>query len=200
MKRLLLFLAAMPLVVSCNNDDDAPDAPFFNLAEGNMWVYRRYRSDSQGQNPAPTSQIDTVRVVGQEIIDGLSYYKLEHTGPPATYSPEYLRVNENGHLEGPGGIVMHPGTDANYTYTRYFEPYGKTDYKLGNKYDVEIEGITYSVLPYVGYFTAFQENAQPSGDGQIIAYQQGIGIITNKIRYLASPAYFEDRLIYYEVQ
>lgn len=197
MKRLLLFLAALPLTVSCSNDNDNdPQTPFFNLHEGNMWVYRRYLSDGQGQNPTPTNIVDTVRVVGQEVIDGQSYYKLSHSD--STW-PEYLRIDDEGHLVNNQGYVWHPGTDAEYTYSSFFDPYGTNLYQLGDSYGVEIGDNSYMITPYIGYFTPSEGFSIPEGVGEIRAYQQGIGMIFDRCRYLASQAYYEERLEYYEL-
>jgi len=195
MKKFLVLVALLPLALSCSNDDSTP-APFFNLAEGNMWIYRRYNSDGQGQNPMPTNEIDTVRIVGQEVIDGISYFKFTHTLDTPSYD---LRVDAEGHLVNTVGHVVHPGTDTDYTATTFFDPYGTNTYALGQPDIVEIEGTAYNILPYEGYFKPSEGYNLPEGVGDIRAYTAGIGFVIQRSRYLSSLAYFEYRLEHFEL-
>ncbi|MES2486703.1 MAG: hypothetical protein V4581_12250 [Bacteroidota bacterium] len=199
MKKFLVLVALLPLALSCSNDDDAtPETPFFNLAEGNMWVYRRYNPDQNGNATVPTNDIDTVRVVGQEVIEGETYFKLTHS----YYIEEidYLRIDTQGHLVAPGGYVYHPGTDLNYTYSRPFEPYGTFDYYFDDQeYTYNVMGQQYSIRGYVNYFTPHEGGQGYEGKGTLLAYQPGIGVVVNRNRFLSGPIYFEDRLEYYEL-
>lgn len=196
MKKLLLFVAAFPLFVSCSDDDNTVGTSFFNLAEGNMWVYRRYHSDAQGQNPTPSNQTDTIRIIGQEVIDGQSYYKLTHSNDIQT---DYRRIDGQGHLVSEEGVVWHPGTDAQYTYTMPILSLGSSVYQLQSQYTVEFDDETYNVAPYVGYFTPSEGSSPPEGVGEIRAYQHGIGMVFRRCRYVYSQVYYEDRLEYYEL-
>jgi hypothetical protein len=120
MKKYFAFLALSAMLVSCSDDDTQPvqqDEPFFNLTEGNYWIYKRY-----GVNDDISVEtymgIDSVRVSGQELIEGNSYYKLEHWTPGNATAEAYLeftdyvRVNEQGRLVRPNGFVIHPGLIA----------------------------------------------------------------------------------------
>lgn len=199
MKKLLLFVAAFPLFVSCSDQEPIENAPFFYLTEGNMWVYKRYVSDNNGQNPVPNGQTDTVRVVSQELIEGVSNYKLTHS---LGDSVEYQRIDEQGHLVNPAGIVIHPGRDDEYTttndYTIEGEVLGTIDYSSDDDYTGTVEGHDYILYPFRGYFTPVQGNI-PEGIASISAYQPLIGMAFFRCRYLATQAYYEDRLVYYEL-
>ena len=201
MKKLFALLAITATFFSCHNDDDAPSQQqaFFNLAEGNLWVYKRYNVNPNGEQLQymPT---DTVKIIGQEVINGLSYYKLRHSDTSRHLEFEYLRVDEAGHLVNSSGFVKHPGADVGYTDT-YNGAYGETSYELREAVEQNIEGSNYTFVPYVGYFTPSAEfpNAAP-GIGNVIGYQQGIGMVIEKCRYVCCENdYFEDRLVYYEL-
>jgi hypothetical protein len=201
MKKLLALLALTATVSSCHNDDDTTltQPTFFNLAEGNLWVYKRYNVNSSGEHLQNTPA-DTVKVVGQEVINGLSYYKLRHSNTTLHDEYDYLRVNESGHLVDATGFVEHPGADLAYT-DLYNGAYGETSYELREAVEQNIEGSNYTFVPYVGYFTPSAEfpNVAP-GIGNVIGYQQGIGRVIEKCRFVCCENdYFEDRLVYYEL-
>jgi len=64
MKKIFLFGAITAMLVSCNNDDNQnPNDEFFNLAEGNLWVYKRYNVNASGGETF-TGAIDSVRIIG----------------------------------------------------------------------------------------------------------------------------------------
>lgn len=203
MKKLFALLAVAATFASCS-DDDSPaqqEEPFFNLAEGNLWVYKRYYSD--GSDPAEfVDRIDSVRVVGQQMINGESYFNLHHK----IYQDislneerdEFLRVDQNGHLVNSQGIVVHPGTDANYQYT-HVDEFGTINYSLAGQATEDIEGEMYAVYPYVGLFTPADAN-QTAGLGVKTSYSAGKGVALYHCRYVASTAYYQDRLAYYDVQ
>lgn len=205
MKKMLVVLAGMAMVCSCSNDDDNnQEAEFFNLEEGNMWVYKRYNVNAEGVEN--TSGItDTVRVVGQEVVDGETYFKLTHTKPfiSGEGTEELLHVDENGHLARLSGRVVHPGIDNAYRSTdslsQGFFSYGVMDYQLYPNEDLMVEGTSYWVSPYIGYLTTPESEGPPEGIGAITSYTQGIGIVLKRIRFVSSLAYIEDRLVYYEL-
>jgi len=202
MKKLFALLAVTATFLSCHNDDDAPSQQqaFFNLAEGNLWVYKRYTINPNGEQLQNTPA-DTVKVIGQEVIDGLSYYKLRHTNITYNFEFEYLRVDEAGRLVNQSGFVKHPGADVGYTYL-YNGAYGQVSYKLKEAVEQNIEGSNYRLYPYVGYYTPSAEysNIVP-GIGNIIGYQPGIGKVVEKSRFICcEDSFTEDRLVYYEIK
>lgn len=200
MKKIIAFLAIGAMLVSCSNDDDNQNEEFFNLAEGNFWVYKRYSASPENPAGVFINIIDTVRVEGQQIINGVSYYRITHSVTNSFNGhDEFLRVNEKGHLVRPNGFVMHPGTDKIYQHTQKNEgeSWG-TDYQLEEVKNIIVEGKNYMVYPYVGYFTS--TSPVPPGIGTFESYQKGLGLVVRHCRFVSSTAYFEDRLISYQVK
>jgi hypothetical protein len=193
MKNLVAILAISATLFSCSNDNDSNNEQFFNLKEGNLWVYKEYQSDYEGLNPAFTGTVDSVRVTGTEVIDAKTYSVLQHS---AGDYYEYVRVDENGHLVYNDGYVLHPGTDAAYT-TTITKDYGTISYATGTEAEINVEGSSYTLAPYVGYISA--NNNIPSGIGNSVSYKEGVGIVVNRARFVAGLMYIEYRLASYQL-
>jgi hypothetical protein len=208
MKKLLILLSFATITASCSDDDTvAPqEEPFFNLEVGNKWVYKRYNQNGPNEEYVFSGVTDTVKVTGQHVIEGENYYVLHHTGAAIgaldEQNNEYVRVNENGHLVKPNGIVKHPGGDTNYHYTDYpgapATPFGIVEYQLLPLQEISVEGSNYLVYSYSGYFTPI-ENSGPQGIGHVVNYQPGLGIVSEKSRFVSADWYFENRLVSYEL-
>ena len=199
MKKMLVLLAGLAMVCSCNNDDDSnQEEEFFNLQEGNMWVYKNYTTNEEGQEAFHGT--DTVRVVGMEIVDGQTYHKVTHTNHYVSNndSEELLRVNEEGHLVNPSGKVVHPGTDDTYQFTRP-EYEGSMFYQLQDVANLTIEGHQYTVYPYEGYYTPIEPEGPPAGVGESINYDSNVGVALYRCRFISGPTYLESRLVHYEL-
>lgn len=200
MKKIFVFAAMMAVLISCSNDDNQnPDDEFFNLAEGNLWVYKHYNVNGYGIETF-TGSIDSVRITGQEVIDGKTYYKFTHTndfnsGQPAE---ELYRVDNNGHLVSPSGFVKHPGIDTAYQFTRP-EQLGSLLYQLQDAVTLIVEGQEYTAYPYEGYYTPDEPDGPTAGVGESVIYDPEVGVVAYRCRYLSGQGYKEDRLVYYEL-
>ncbi|QBZ97672.1 hypothetical protein [Flavobacterium sangjuense] len=203
-KILFLFLTAV-MFTSCSTDSDSTDDSFFNLNEGNLWVYKRYFSND-GVNYSPTNSIDSVRVTGDTLINGLNYAKLVHkkynSDVLIAVEKECLRVDSNGHLVNENGFVYHPGTDSEFYNIRSVliggtEDVGSIGEELLEPFTTTIEGIDYFVYSYYGIFSP----NDPSLPGNYIFYQykEGLGLVCQRCAAVAGPYSTEDRLIYYEL-
>jgi len=202
MKKTLAFVAISATLLSCSNDDDA-SKEFFNLNEGNLWVYKRYYSDSEGQNFVFRGQIDSVTITGQEVINGITYSVLHHTNSFGNNSAtdKYRRVDENGHLVNERGFVLHPGTDTEYTFKRTLAIsdiiYGEITHVMEDQQNVTIEGNKYKIYPFVQYLESFTN--VPGGNAGGYSYAKGIGLVISRDRYLSTLSYIEDRLVSYDI-
>jgi hypothetical protein len=211
MKSLLIAMFPLLALVSCSDDDSSiQNEPFFNLSEGNEWIYNRYIIQ-ESSNTMHFEYRDSARVEGQEIIDGKSYVIVNHyvTQNSSTYyaldSSERWRVDENGHLVNPDGIIIHAGTDqfAQQTHDVYINGMiiGQLQYSLGLQTQLDVEGQSYNAYPFSGYFTGFGQANTPDGLGEVNYYQPGLGFVLKKTRFASTSDYFiEDRLISCNVQ
>lgn len=194
----------MTLVIalsSCSNDDDKNKEEFFNLKVGNEWVYKRYDVDNQGiESTYEGYNIDTVKVVGKEIIDGNEYFKLTHSNYLFD-DEELLRVDENGYLVSSDGYVVHPGIDKDYNEVRdVLNGNGVINYTLKEVTSIAVENKNYEVYPFSGYYTPNPGNLGTEGVAAIEAYSKGVGLVIRRYKYLAGMAYFEYRLVSYDLK
>lgn len=80
MKCILFCLCFSILVFSCNTNDDSQSSNieeenFYALTVGNSWVYKNYRYNQQTENYDYVGVIDSVSIVGTELINGNDYFR-----------------------------------------------------------------------------------------------------------------------------
>lgn len=213
MKKLLLLLGVLFILSSCSNDDSpaSPQEPFFRLEEGNLWVYKKYVS-SDDVNYTYMNVVDSVRVQGDTLIGNHVFKKVLHkrTDSFSTYDlpAEYLRVDNSGHLVNEVGTVLHPGTDTPYQYTRTvrigdgmggYVNYGNIYFQLlPNPVQVHVEGANYLVQSYYGNFIS-NNQAQAPNNHIFYQYQGGLGFVCRHDVAISGHDYYEDRLVYYDL-
>ena len=204
MKKILLLLLVTSLFWSCSNDDETQQDNFFNLNTGNVWVYKRYHTNDN-TNYIFSNRIDSVKVVGDTLISGLTYSKLVHnvyyTSGNFSGDFECLRVNDEGHLVDQYGLVIHPGDDTQYQSTRQqfvgTEVIGLTNFNLLPPFQENVEGEDYFVYSFHGDFVS----NNPSIPNNYIyhRYQKGIGMVSQHCAYVSGTGAYQDRLVYYEI-
>jgi hypothetical protein len=199
MKKIVLVLALAFFVMSCSNDDNNTNNKFFNLKVGSQWVYKRYDVNNEGTE-SYRGEIDTVKVVGVESINGKDFYRLTHSDHQFL-DYELLRVNEKGHLVSPKEFVVHPGTDKSYTASRdVLNGNGTINYTLKVVSSITIEGKNYEIYPYSGYYTPNPGQSGTEGEGVVEAYSKNVGFVIRRCKYLSGTAYFEYRLVSYDLK
>lgn len=205
MKKYVIFAAFAALLVACSDDDnnnqnrEENQKEFFNLKEGNMWVYKRYQSDNEGNNPVFINITDTVRIVGEKVSEGKEYFEVTHTNPSIGYNNnEYWRVNEIGHLVDTLQNVVHPGKDKAYVKENVYDSYRLNFYTKENQ-QIIIENKSYNIYPYVGVATGIGTSL-PEGEGFHIYYAPEIGIVQRRVKFISTKSYFEDRLVSYDLK
>lgn len=192
-------MAIVIALSSCSNDDDNNKKEFFNLKVGNEWVYKKYNVNNAGVETY-IGEIDTVKVVGIENIDGKDFYRLTHTNHQFM-EYELLRENEMGYLVSSTDYVVHPGTDKNYTESRtILNGNGIVNYSLKDVMSINVDDVTYEVYPFSGYYTPSPGIGGAEGEGVIEAYAKGIGFVIRHYKYVAGAAYFEYRLVSYDLK
>jgi hypothetical protein len=205
MKKFISLFSLSMVFISCSNNDN--NTPFFNLSNGNIWVYKRYYSNNNVDFTA-SSLIDSVRVIGDTLIQGQNYSKFQHK----TYSSgnfnnervDCLRVNSENHLVNQNDQVYHSGTDFQYVNERTITASGDSSIVLGtvisqvqNPFTTTIEGVSYFVHSYHGNFVS----ANPSAPNNFIYYQYkaGVGLVCEHCAAVSGSSFYEDRLVYYDV-
>jgi hypothetical protein len=204
MKKILLLLLVTSLFWSCSNDDETQQDDFFNLNTGNVWVYKRYHNNNN-TNYIFSNRIDSVKVVGDTLISGLTYSKLVHnvyyTSGNFSSDVECLRVNDEGHLVDQYGLVIHPGDDMQYQSTRQqyagMELIGLMNLQLFPPFEENVEGVDYFVFSYHGDFVS--NNPSIPNNFIYTRYQKGIGMVSQHCPAVSGVGVYQDRLVYYEV-
>jgi hypothetical protein len=205
MKKTLFLLFVAVMFTSCSTNSDSEDTSFFNLNEGNLWVYKRYASND-GINYSPTNSIDSVRITGDTLINSLSYAKLIHrrynAGVLSAIEKECLRVDSQNHLVNQNGMVYHPGIDSEFYNIRPVIVGGTINVgsiaeELLAPFTTTVEEVDYFVYCYYGRFTS-SDSSIP--DNFIFSqYKEGLGLVCQRCATVAGPYSTEDRLIYYEL-
>jgi hypothetical protein len=200
MRPIFCLLVVLIVLASCSGDNNTGPENFFNLETGNLWVYKRFNSPDNITYTAST-RIDSVSVIGTVVFEGDTYsrmlHKIYNAGIFSEQFEQNLRVDENGHLVFPSGLVLNPGTDTEFTDVRPFQDAGNITYQLDDPIDVTVEGQEYFVYPYVGDYVPFNDQ-QP---GQVIydQYQSGLGLVCQHCTNPQGTSFYEDRLISFEL-
>lgn len=206
MKKIIFLLLAAVALTSCSTDSNSEDNNFFNLRQGNLWVYKRYVSNDN-MSYTPTTRIDSVRITGDTLINSNHYAKFVHriynsNVLSETYK-ECLRVDSNSHLIDNNGYVYHAGTDIGYSHNRSVKVgpeetiVGWIGEELLEPFTTNIEGVDYFVYSYYGNFYP----ADPALPTNYIFYEyaKGIGMVNQRCAAISGSASTEDRLIYYDL-
>ena len=216
-------------MISCRSTDEVqvpnqPEDQFFNIKVGNKWVYKTYEN-SDFTNPQSSSlfkgRVDSVSIVGTVNIAGLTFAKQRikiiypNSNMNNTESFRYLRVNSKGHLiyiynqndpniSETSGTVLHPGTDSKYIYSYDYMEGNQVIvnliYKLGTDKNIEVEGNSYSVKPYVADITPISNNPDLLKKTQDICYKKGVGLVREICHSVYGKSYIETRLVSYTVK
>lgn len=211
-------------MISCRSTDETPvqvqePAPFFNINVGNKWVYKTYENNDFTNPQSPTTfkgRIDSVSIVGTVNIAGLTFAKqrTKIIDPNSNLNNRenfrYLRVNSKGHLvyiynlndpniTETSGHVLHPGIDKTFTYSYDFmemnQIMGNLFYQINSEKNVQIEGNSYLVTPYLGAFTPSSNQPNLIKKTQEISYKKGLGLVKEICHSLYGKNYLETRLV-----
>lgn len=194
MKKIFLAVLLSAGLFSCSNDD-SNSAPFFDYAVGDVWAYKYYNRNAQGEFIA-SSSIDTVKIVGTQVFDDKTYFNFETTTYSATGiadTPVFklMRVDENGHLAGID-YVVHPGKDVGFTedvpfYVSSEQKGTITSILKPESTTINVGGINYKAYNYQGYFVPLAEGYGVEGLGSETYYSPGVGLVKQVSRYISSP-------------
>jgi len=213
-KQFLLCICITAFVVSCDNEpvfeneNNSAEANFYALTVGNFWVYRSQRYNVLEQHYFDNGVIDSVSIVGTEVIQGETYFKFrtKTTGNdnqnifnnPNGVKTEYFRELDGNLIDEEGKIIF---TNSSY------EERLMAERPWGNIYEILVEGIT-TVNVEAGEFECINsERYGITPDGEQLDgldryyYADGIGLIYNTISLIqvSTPSVLRS-LVSYNVQ
>lgn len=195
---LILFLSAMCITMySCKKDEvqvcDITEGPaiknndYFPVSVGSYWVYE-FRTHQATGEISPNSSFDTLKVVGDTLLDGETYFVF-NTDKPTDNTVWYRRIDQGEVVSQTGALVCPPdnsytgiyndhydisGTD---TVQYYWEEY--TGYEMVNT----TFGPAYSSIQKTVYHELW-----PNYGGQTLAdtmYYSPIGILQRSYSYFS---------------
>ncbi len=219
LRTVLIPLSLIAIITSCkkDNEDDAVESQTSNsleylpLDEGNYWVYEHRRIDSNGVDEPFGSELDTVRVTRDTVINGQAYKILE-----GRYAPWHNKPNQIVDIvrDSAGYLVSYTGrvlisvkkfdqvfaNDTVYTHDdHWFYASAKKIRMSQNELQV----------PAGKFVTIFNEDlvlfnpdvSVPFYERvQETHYAKGVGRVMQRYFYAASPYTFEKRLVDYNIQ
>lgn len=224
----VLTLITCILLFSCNSDNDEiknnpEESAFFNISVGNKWVYKKYETNSNDPTQLTFAGIvDTIKIISIENIQGFTFAKKSskkvninnNTIISNTYS--YVRINNLGHLieinnsnnlgslNETSGLVLHPGTDFNYTYNydvgRIPDVVGNVKFNLYNAINMNVENNIYSVLPYNGIFTPSTNHPELISKTVEMNYAKNIGLVKMVCHSVSTNYSWEERLVLHQLK
>lgn len=120
--KLVTSLLLLCLAFSCNNDDQMlPEAcqanppKYYNFNEGSYWIYQWSTIDTLG-NETLMSSVDTIRNVGDTLINGNTYNVSKGTYLGTNSQDLYTR-DSSGYLVNEDGRILFSA--INFTDTLY---------------------------------------------------------------------------------
>lgn len=215
MKRLFISLTIILCAFSCTKNSDIDNLPnkkaenFYALTVGNSWVYKNFKYNSATELYEDSGIVDSVSIVGTEIISNETYYKFRRFTAGNDNNENFC--NPNGeHFEFfreiDGDLVNSDGeikfTNNNYEERLFFDAGWGIVYET-----LEVDETIKNVE--AGAFNCINSKryAKISGTGEILPgidrfyYSKGIGLIYNTSSFtsIATPIFIR-QLSSYNVQ
>lgn len=216
MKKIFLIPIFTFLLMSCSNNNDSevttqPTTSFFNIENGNKWVYKRYSYNTNGGiiNYQFSNVVDSVFVVGDTVINSNILKKIFRYSYNDNYLTElkksYVRIDDNDHLVNSENLILHPGFDDDYQYVHdYYSEFditlymGTATYQNQGAFNEVVEGETYFIYNYQGDFIGNTSNSIPNNTINF-KYAEQIGEVLQKCPFVSGNGGIEYRLVYYEL-
>ena len=189
MKRVIYVCFLAILLSSCtasDNDQDPqdPETNFYALTIGNEWVYKNYKYNSTTQTYDDTGVVDSVNVVGTEIIRDNTYFNFRRftTGNeegitfcnPNGAHFELLR-DSLGYLVRDDGSIKYANNDF-VARAITIESWGTVyDQLISTNNEITVEAGTF-VSTYTQRYAILSNGEQSNGLDHFY-YVDGIGLI-----------------------
>jgi hypothetical protein len=214
MKNFLWCICIITFIFSCENEpvfenENNPfQANFYALKVGNYWVYKSQRYDIIEEQYFDNGVIDSVSIVGTEVIQGEIYFKFrtKTTGNDT----ENIFNNPNGvkfeyFRELDGNLINEEGF-IKFTNNNYEERLIK-EIDPGNIYEILVEGSTIINVEAGEFNCINSERYLITPDGEQLLgldrfyYANGFGLIYDTISLIQVPTPSVIRsLVSYSVQ
>jgi hypothetical protein len=189
MKRILITVCFFACLFSCSSDDsvtpETQEENFYALTVGNSWVYRNYRYDQNSETYEDTGVVDSLSVIGTEVIDGNTYYQFRRftTGNeeqitfcnPDGEHFEYLREFEGDLILSTGEVKF---TNNDYSIRTLSEnSWGNIVERLTeDTTTLNVEAGTFDCINSERYAILSDPNQQATGLDKFY-YSNGVGLI-----------------------
>lgn len=190
MNRLFILITFIALFFSCNSSDDEQllqleTDNFYALTVGNSWVYKNYKYDMNTQTYFDTGVIDSLSIVGTEIVNGNTYYKFRRYTTGNELNITYC--NANGEYfellrDSLGYFVRSDGnikfTNSDFNERLLTSNNGVTIYEtlMTNEVEQIVEAGTFQCVFSERYARDDSNNQQLPGLDTFF-YSEGIGLI-----------------------
>lgn len=198
MKRLLLLpLLALLCMQACKKDEPAGDQPkpeeaakpvdyFFPMKVGNYWVYETVNSIGGG------SIIDTIKVIGDIVINGKTFYRFNKLIPVMQlYGNSHLITDSSGYLvDTVGGIYeVNDGTRDSIGGEDYISV--QTVIKTGNRDTlITISLGSFSSLETITdvyYESGIAPGSNPNPRPMYEYWAKNVGLVKRTLFYSGNP-------------
>lgn len=213
MKRILFYLCFSALFFACTSGDDLPTPPptsenFYALTVGNTWVYKNYKYNINTQVYEDTGVIDSVSIVGTEVVEGNTYFKFRTLTTGNEDQLTFCNANGehfelvrevNGHLLKDNGRVKF----INNSYTPLL-----TDSDSYFSYYFRLNEVSTTMQTQAGtfecakmqYYVLNEDQEQLPGTNTYM-YADGIGLIYDTTSFVSQSKHsIERRLVSYDVK
>lgn len=194
--RLLQIAALLLLLQACQKDKNTPTpanatpTDYLPMKTGSYWAYKV--TADNGNIPGTTATHDTIRVVGDTLINGITYYQLKTTGMQ-TIPNQSLIGSSNGLLVYTNGNRFPLSLIANDTTAAYTADDG-LDYRVYRSGNLD----TTISVPLGGYQTVesimdfyYLQGSPPNGIANprpvYTYYAKNVGLVKCVTWYAAGP-------------
>jgi len=200
MKRIFLLLCICTFFFNCSTESNSDDQElqednFYALTVGNSWVYKKYRYNSTNETYDNSGIIDSVSIVGTELISGQNYFKFRTKTTGETNnnifpgengeSFEFLR-DSTGYLIDDSGTIKFTNNDFSELLVRE-ENWGTVFHQLNTDSIVkEVEAGNFECLE-MERWAIITSTGLTSPGRQNTLYSDGIGLIFKTISFVVEP-------------
>jgi hypothetical protein len=210
MKRTIVVLMMALLIASCRKEESNPVGSismqekvtdYYPLTVGNYWIYKYYTSDST-LNFIDQNIIDSVYVEKDSVSNGKVYADVRSFS--SVFATGLLRDSSDYIITDAGKKLFTINQDTNNLIDRYLpSPNGMfhDTWKMKNSDSVcTVPSGQYQAKYLVGTLTSNAPSSPSMAKRNFYyAYVKGIGLVYERLGYLSSPIYLEERLIRYHV-